>query len=59
MCACPYTVQLVQQPALVLKETKLMVGSDDEADLRSLRLGEGKVKCVKEFKYLGSIVEAG
>ena len=43
----------------VVKTKLLVVGSEDETDLRPLKLGDdGEVECVKEFKYLGSIVEA-
>ena len=36
-----------------------VVGSEDETDLRPLKLGDdGEIESVKEFKYLGSIVEA-
>ena len=42
-----------------MKTKLLVVGSKDETDLRPLKLGDdGEVECVKEFKYLGSIVEA-
>ena len=40
-------------------KTKLLVAGDRDADdMRPLRLDSGKVECVTEFKYLGSIVEA-
>ena len=42
----------------VVKTKLLVVGSEDETDLRPLKLGDdGEVECVKEHKYLGSIVE--
>ncbi len=43
----------------IVKTTLMVVGSEDEADLRLLKLGDDdEVECVRDFKYLGSIVEA-
>ncbi len=43
-----------------IANSKLMVvGSKDEADFRPFKLGDDdEVECVRDFKYLESIVEA-
>ena len=42
----------------IVKAKLLVAGGGDADDMIPLRLNDGKVEFVNEFKYLGSIVEA-
>ena len=58
VCVCVYLC--VYGLTLSILKTKLLVAGVHLAteDLASLELGGGSVEVVKEFKYLGSLIEA-